>query len=95
MLMYRCQPLDSYLIKRMLENLIQNSISHNPEGCNINVILRKVKERCEFAICDNGVGIPEDQIDHFNNGDFSPQEYKESVETAHGFGLKLVYQIKR
>lgn len=84
---------DQSLLKRMLGNLIQNSISHNPEGCNINVILRKVKERCEFVICDDGVGIPEHQIGHFNNGDFSTKEYKASGETAHGFGLKLVYQI--
>lgn len=84
---------DSSLLMRMLGNLIQNSISHNPHGCHIVVTIRKVEESWEFALLDDGIGLSENQINQFNAGIFSTQGYKENGETAHGFGLRLVHQI--
>lgn len=84
---------DESLLMRMLGNLIQNSISHNPDGCHIVVTVCKVGGSCKFVILDDGIGLLENQIDQFNAGTFSTQNYKENGETVHGFGLQLVHQI--
>lgn len=84
---------DESLLMRMLTNLIQNSISHNPKGCHITVGVHKNKDSWEFAVGDNGVGISEKQLKDFNTGAFKEKAYKENGETAHGFGLRLVSQI--
>lgn len=84
---------DKSLLMRMLGNLIQNSISHNSDGCHILVIIRKVAKSCEFVITDDGIGLSENQMKQFNSGTFYMQGYNENSETEHGFGLRLVHQI--
>lgn len=84
---------DCSLISRMLGNLIQNSISHNPDGCHIIVTVRKVAKGCKFSVTDDGAGLSEKQLEQFNAGIFSEPNYKANGETAHGFGLRLVQQI--
>lgn len=84
---------DFSLISRMLNNLIQNSISHNPDGCHIIVTVRKSSKGVEYLVTDNGVGLSKKQLEHFNNGDFLKPNYKANGETDHGFGLQLVQQI--
>lgn len=84
---------DYSLLSRMLSNLIQNSISHNPNGCHIIVTVRKVAKGFKYLVTDNGTGISEKQLEQFNAGSFSSTNYKASGETNHGFGLRLVQQI--
>lgn len=84
---------DDSLISRMLGNLIQNSISHKPDGCHIIVTVRKVTNGCEYSVTDDGAGLSKKQLKDFNDGIFSEANYKENGDTAHGFGLRLVQQI--
>lgn len=84
---------DSSLISRMLDNLIQNSISHNPDGCHIIITVRKFAKVFKYTIIDNGIGLSKKQLEQFNAGSFSRLNYKANGETDHGFGLHLVQQI--
>ncbi|MGX9758221.1 sensor histidine kinase [Clostridioides difficile] len=84
---------DYSLLIRMLCNLIQNSISHNPQGCEIVVTVCKSEGCCKFEIRDNGKGVSKNQLEQFNTGTFFTPFYKDDSEIAHGFGLRLVYQI--
>lgn len=84
---------DESLLKRMLTNLIQNCITHNPHGCHITVHLNKIAERCEFIIEDDGVGIPDTQREQLNAGKFTLYSHDGNEEAPHGVGLHLVYQI--
>lgn len=86
---------DESLLMRMLGNLIQNSISHNPDGCHITASVKKCGNTCDFIIRDDGTGLSDQQITQFNSGAFSAHGYNEKGETAHGFGLQLVCQIVR
>jgi len=46
---------------RALRNLIDNAITHSPEGAQIEVSLREKDGRVAFAVCDHGAGVdPQD-----------------------------------
>ena len=48
---------DAALLRRMLDNLIRNSIVHNPQGCHISVTVGAEDGRCTCTVTDDGVGM--------------------------------------
>jgi two-component system, sensor histidine kinase and response regulator len=50
---------DPGLLRRVLENLLDNAIRHAPEGSVISLVARKVDGVTEFRIADQGSGVPE------------------------------------
>jgi len=54
--------LDSFLIKRVLNNLISNAFSHTKQGDNIEIILNKKNTSAEILVIDTGSGIKEEEI---------------------------------
>lgn len=78
---------DKELLGRAVNNLIENSIQHNPDGCNILVTLRADAGHCLIIISDNGKGLPGDVLN--NQGAFNAL----SAIPSHGLGLMLVQQI--
>jgi K+-sensing histidine kinase KdpD len=80
---------DKELIKRMIENLIYNSINHNPKGCKITVTLTHYKKnRTLLTIKDNGCGVTKEQLKSFKAPLFKSTQIPE-----HGLGIRLVRQI--
>ena len=82
------------LFQRMLENLINNSIRHNPDGCEISIGLaadRTMSNRCIFQISDNGRGASEETLKALN------RRYNNRVGklSEHGIGLRLVKLIAK
>lgn len=79
------------LIKRMLENLINNSIIHNPQGCEIAVSLSKTQRFVTagylLELSDSGCGVSREQLRRFN------ARMKTSKLPEHGLGIRLVRQI--
>lgn len=84
---------DKYLLRRMLENLVQNSISHNPEGCHITLSIRETEDSYSIFVFDDGLGVKKEKLKLLNQGTVSGDDYMENGEAAHGYGLKLVRQI--
>lgn len=84
-----CMEGDAALLRRMLDNLIRNSIAHNPQGCHISVTVGAGDGRCTCTVTDDGAGIDAVRLDALNRGgDVSSTQGGE-----HGLGLKLVWQI--
>ena len=80
---------DAALLRRMLDNLIRNSIIHNPQGCHISVTVGAEDGRCTCAVTDDGKGMDAVRLDALNRGtDISSAQGGE-----HGLGLKLAKQI--
>lgn len=82
---------DKSLLERMLDNLILNCISHNENGCNINLTVCQQGAHCEYTISDDGTGISDLQLSQFNEGIFTERDSSDGIK--HGWGLRLVYQI--
>lgn len=78
---------DEKLLRRAFENLIGNSIRHNPEGCDIMISAEKERDIMKITISDHGTGYPKNVIESFHNPNI-PRELP-----SHGLGLTIVRQI--
>lgn len=82
---------DKELIKRLLENLINNAINHNPQGCEIAVALNKCRspflKKYILELSDNGCGVSREQLRRFHT------VIKSDKLPEHGLGIRLVRQI--
>jgi signal transduction histidine kinase len=52
---------DPDLLRRVLENLVENAIRHAPEGTEVYVITRSSNNGVELRVQDTGPGVPADQ----------------------------------
>lgn len=48
---------DDKLILRAVNNLVQNSIKHNPNGYNIGLSLTSSKKQIIISVADDGIGL--------------------------------------
>ncbi len=49
---------DPDLLRRVLENLVENAIRHAPEGSEVRIIARSAEGRVELRVQDAGPGVP-------------------------------------
>lgn len=84
---------DDGLLRRMLDNLIRNSITHNPQGCRISVSVGEEKGHCLCTVSDDGIGIEPERLNVLNRGDDITSTQGSDEKNEHGLGLKLVMQI--
>ena len=84
---------DEGLLRRMLDNLLRNSITHNPQGCRIAVFVGEENGRCICTVSDDGMGITPERLKALNRGDDIASTQGSDEKSEHGLGLKLVAQI--
>lgn len=84
---------DKDLLKRAISNLIQNSITHNENGCTIYISVTMDNGDCIICVEDSGVGISDEQIENLNNAPHYMICDTNTTEQRHGLGLLLVKQI--
>lgn len=78
---------DEQLLQRVLENLIGNSIRHNPNGCSIEIDARITDGQYQITIQDDGQGFPIKVLRSLRVA-AKPQQHHD-----HGLGLTIVQQI--
>ena len=81
---------DPTLLRRALNNLVGNSIGHNPQGCRITLSLARSTLSCAISVSDDGTGYRPEQLAMLNSRKSTP-----TVENGHGLGLTIVRQIAR
>ena len=84
---------DNALLTRMLENLIGNSITHNPNGCHIRVSVESNGRMCTLMVQDSGKGMDEAILRKLNATTCSSFTQGDGSEIPHGNGLKIAKQI--
>ncbi len=84
---------DAKLFERVLVNLIQNSIRHNPDGCDIVVKLEKRAEELELTVSDNGIGATQEKLKQIRSATHYIQNEEESAIQNHGLGLFIVKKV--
>lgn len=84
---------DKDLLKRAVNNLIQNCINHNQNGCRVYVSVSVLDDRCTISVEDNGIGASDEQIEKLNNTPHYMVCDDNTTEQRHGLGLLIVRQI--
>lgn len=92
---------DLRLLRRAVQNLVQNAMGHNPRGCAIAVGLHakkdKTAEYCSITVSDTGLGMPADELvllqSRILHSAASPS--RDQSAEPHGLGLVLVEKIVR
>ena len=78
---------DKSLLERAFFNLINNSITHNPGGCQIQIRAYADRNGAYIRIKDSGIGMPEDVLERLAD------KNADMPRTAHGLGLFMVNRI--
>ena len=83
--------LDSFLIKRMLNNLISNAIFYGKNTKDIQIVLNKKEDELQLSVIDEGGGIKEENINKiFKKYYTSAKKYS---NIGIGLGLYIVNKI--
>ena len=82
---------DEELLRRAVDNLLANVLTHTPEDASATVALRECGEVVEIEVSDTGPGVPRDCLprvfDRFYRADTS------ATRPGSGLGLAIVAQI--
>jgi len=84
---------DAHLLQRAINNLLYNSIRHNPKGCDISFRLYRKDQQILLVVSDNGKGMTSDEIDILQNRFHYLSNSDSSINGQHGLGLYIVQQI--
>jgi len=91
-------------IVQILDNLVANAVSFSPENSKVNIVTRKVGERVELIVTDEGRGVVEDMEERIFERFYSDRteapsrsntSEKLSASGHSGLGLSISRQIAR
>jgi signal transduction histidine kinase len=78
---------DADRLKQILLNLVLNAIDASPQGSEVTVEMRSVRQGVLIEVTDRGPGIPAEHLENIFNPFFTTKE------TGTGLGLALVHQM--
>lgn len=78
---------DPELLRRVLENLLDNAIRHAPEGTEVRIGVRRADGGTELRVRDHGRGVPADQRERI----FEPFARAAGPSAAGNRGLGLAF----
>lgn len=81
--------VDVLKLKRIISNVISNSIRYVPDNGRIDVLVKKEEKFVRFIISDNGCGIDEEILDRI----FDPFFTTDSSRKISGLGLSIVKEF--
>jgi signal transduction histidine kinase len=84
---------DTHLLQRAINNLLHNSIRHNPNGCTIYFRLYEKEQHILFVVSDDGKGMTSNEIEVLRNRSHYLTKIASSLNKQHGLGLYIVQQI--
>ncbi len=84
---------DVRLISRTMNNLVQNSIRHNPQGCDIKMTLEDAERSLLLTVSDNGKGLSPEKLQELKEKPHYMESVDDRLDLRHGLGLLLVHQI--
>ena len=90
-----CVTADVGMIERVLDNLIDNSLKHTPEGGCVRLQLSREQDQVQIAVSDTGYGIAEEEIPHVFKRFYRKTDNAEDspAETGLGLGLAIASRI--
>ncbi len=89
----RTIPGDSFLLEIAFSNLIGNALKYIPESGIVNIEIIENPESIRITFCDNGIGIPPEDIDHIFKDFYRASNIKHKHYEGSGLGLSIVKKI--
>ncbi|MBN1301017.1 MAG: PAS domain S-box protein [Melioribacteraceae bacterium] len=80
--------VDKKILRFIINNLLSNAVKYSPVNTSIKLITYENKGDIYFEVTDNGMGIPEDEIDHIFDSFFRANNVKDT--RGNGLGLSIV-----
>ncbi len=85
---------DQRLLRRVLTNLVSNAIRYTPERGQITLFAESMPDHSiKISVCDNGIGIPQDQIPHIFDRFYRVDKSRHRDTQGTGLGLAIVKSI--
>ncbi len=83
---------DKERLKNVLTNLISNAVKYNPRDL-IEIIVKETKYKAVISVKDNGMGIPEEEVDRIFERLYRTKLAKGSSISGTGLGLAIAKHI--
>ena len=84
---------DRELMKSLLYNLVDNAVKASVEGGCIQVTGRFVGEQFQIRVSDQGVGIPQEEIEKITQAFYMVDKSRARSRNGAGLGLALCTEI--
>lgn len=84
---------DSMLLTRALENILMNAIKYSPENKQIHITSKKVAEKVNIIISDQGPGIPDTDLEHILKPFYRSDQSRNQQTGGYGLGLAITQKI--
>jgi signal transduction histidine kinase len=84
---------DKTLLQLALSNIINNSIKYTGEEGTIEITIEQKDSNLIIEVCDNGIGIPKEDIARIFDGFYRAGNAKEKNIEGTGTGLSVIKQI--
>lgn len=84
---------DHRQIEMAVSNLVENAINYSPDGTRVAVALRKNDALAEISISDQGVGIPEKDIERVFERFYRVDPARSRATGGTGLGLSIVKHV--
>ena len=85
---------DPERVRQVFVNILDNAIKYTPASGTIHIsILHRTTQKVQVSICDNGLGIPEENRERIFEDHFRLQ--RDEAQEGYGIGLSLCQRIVR
>lgn len=84
---------DPSLLQIAVSNLIANAVKYSPDGTRVGVGVRSAKGFVEIAVTDQGVGIPEADLDRVFERFYRVDPARSRATGGTGLGLAIVKHV--
>lgn len=84
---------DRRQIEMAVSNLVENAINYSPDGTRVAVALRQKEALAEISISDQGVGIPDKDIERIFERFYRVDPARSRATGGTGLGLSIVKHV--
>lgn len=84
---------DRFSLGSMVNNLFENAVKYSEENSRINIQLKKENDKIKLLVCDEGVGIAEDDMDKIFQKFYRAGNEMTRKTKGTGLGLFIVQQV--
>lgn len=81
---------DSYILTSVIENLVNNALTHGSDGNYFSFTLKKHNENIVLTFTDRGKGIAKENFEHIFTRTFMENHARSTKSSGSGLGLAIV-----